>query len=240
MKISIVALGKVGTELFNKLYTNNTEVFGSYFNNPKKISNEFYFDFFSCEYPDQLKNCDIIVFNLTPSLIKEFLNFKNFVENVTFKKIIFISSTSIYGNQGLVDESTMAIPDCSSGRLLNECEEYLQNSNFDFTIIRPAGIYSTKNHPGYYLSGKSFKIGKDEKINLISRDELVDIIIKSFDSSHKIINAVNSNHPNKEDYYKNFCMKNNIEVPQFLISNEIKNKIVSTQFEEFTIKSELP
>ncbi len=80
------------------------EVVGSYAHEPKGLEGEFRYDFNRDPFPEQLQNCDLIIFNLPPSKIESFDVFESFVKK-TSCRFIFVSSTSVYGQNGEVDES---------------------------------------------------------------------------------------------------------------------------------------
>jgi len=64
------------------------------------------------------------------------------IEQSEIKKVIFISSTSVYPeSEGLARETDVLMPDKASGRALLEVENELRlNSNFKTTIIRFGGL----------------------------------------------------------------------------------------------------
>lgn len=238
MKVSIVALGRLGTLIYKKL-ENTTNVIGTFRNKPKGV-NEVFFDFNSTEVPLDIVNSDVLIFNLTPTVISDFERFKKFVEISNPKKIIFISSTSVYGNQEVVNENDETLPESISGKLLKKCENYLLESVKNSTIVRPGGIIYETSHPAYFMSSKKIKVGLKERVNLISVNDLVNIIVKILDKNYKIVNVVCAHHPLKKDYYLNYCKSHNLLPPIFEISNDLKFKEVHTKYNELRIESELP
>ena len=239
MNIVIIALGWLGESLYDDLESKNINVSGSYFSNKKNKLNEFHFNYNSHEFPKQMSEANVIIFNLTPSTIKNTDTFKKFLNNLkSSQKLIFISSTSVYGQDGNVDEYTEPIPQSDNGKLLKHCEELVLDREKS-VVIRPAGLYGNNRHPGKYLSGKSDIKGANSSINLIDIDSLKAIIIDAIKSEeNRVINAVNIQHPQKKSFYTKYCEKNNLKKPEF--SNiKTRNKTVSTRIEKYKVSTPL-
>lgn len=240
MKICIIALGRLGSRLFNPLNSPNNKIIGTYNQTPKGIDGEIKYNFQTESLPNELKDSDVLIFNLTPSSIRSLESFKNFVSSINTNKFIFISSTSVYGMQGKVDEDIIPIPETDSGKLLKQCEDFLQDSKINTTIIRPSGLYSDDMHPGQYLAGRELSINGKASVNLIHYNDVVDIVIKAIDASHKLINATNSHHPNKQIYYTDYCLRKGLEAPIFSETCQSDDKIITSKFKEFQINKALP
>lgn len=62
---------------------------------------------------------------------------------ITIKRLVFISSTSVYGqSQGeIVDEQSPALATSFAGLILLRAESLVRNSGIDFIILRASGIY---------------------------------------------------------------------------------------------------
>ena len=239
MNISIVSLGRLGLRLYDHL-KNDNKVFGTYNSCSKNVLHEVQYDFNKDKIPDTIQNPDILIFNLTPSIIANLESFASFVESISTKHFIFISSTSVYGMQGVVNEDTKPMPDTDSGKLLYDCERLLESFNGKYTIIRPSGLYSNSSHPGQFLAGREINIEANTSVNLIHYDDLTNLIIKSFNSEYNIINATNINHPTKYEYYTDYCIRNHLVPPVFKNFNSTKDKCVTTKYLEFNINSSLP
>jgi len=63
--------------------------------------------------------------------------------NVSPKKVLFVSSTSVYHQQdgSCVDESSVTKPTRETAKILLESEKVLRNSNLDVLCLRFSGIY---------------------------------------------------------------------------------------------------
>jgi hypothetical protein len=239
-KISIIALGWLGEKLYDHLELNGHDVLGTYNTKKRNKNNQIQFNFKDKIVPNEIILSEIIIFNLTPSSINHIDLFQSFIAK-TAAKIIFVSSTSVYGQLGVVNEDDIPLPKTSNGKLLLECEKVLLERG-NSVIIRPGGLYGGERHPGNFLSGKKEIRDPNAHINLTSRDDLINIIDKVLLSpSPRVINAVNTNHPIKSEYYIQYCEKNDLAHPSFLISEEEeKNKTVNTKFKDFRVSSPLP
>lgn len=232
-KIAIIALGRLGQILYTKLTGSSNQVVGTFHSKPKGFKGEIKYDFLKDSIPLEIQDSDVLIFNLTPSVIKSVEKFQAFIQNIRTKRFIFISSTSVYGLQGEVDEDSPTFPESDSGKLLQSCELAILSNKSNSCVVRPAGIYGPHSHPARYMAGREVSVNGNESINLIDIDSLADIIINNFETKYSIVNAVNSHHPRKEDYYIDFCKRNSLQSPTFKNMDIGKDKIVKTKYQEF-------
>ena len=226
--------------LYHKLKENGESVSGSYHSSPKKLSHEYKFDINADAVPGDISNADIVLLNLPPSKITSEEHFDSFLNQLSHKEIIFISSTSVYGNQGDVDETTLPLPETENGKRLLNWEQKIQNLFKRYQIIRSAGQYGGERHPGKFLSGREDIQGGMDIINLISQKDLIDIIIKAMGlKESSIINAVNTHHPVKKDFYTKYCIHNHLPLPHFKTEVSTNSKKITTKYKEFEISTNL-
>lgn len=238
--ICIISLGRLGQELYSILENKGFHCSGSYHSTPKGFSREFQYDFPKDKIPKQINDADIIIFNLTPSSIESAEAFKNFITPLKDKIFILISSTSVYGDQGLVNEYTIPIAETNNGKLLIKCEQLVKKLFTKFSIIRPAGIYSKDSHPGKFLSARENIKGALHPVNLISLRELTQNIVKIIiDEDNIILNCVNTHHPPKQFYYTEYCRNNSIALPNYDLTDTSKGKTVSTVHKKYEVNSAL-
>jgi len=238
-KLSIISLGWLGAEVYKK-FSKKFLCSGSYNSSSKQIENEYFFDINKRDYPLEVDEADIIFFNIPPSKIENLKSLGLFFERIKSKRVILISSTSVYEQEGINTEATPIRAKGARAQKQFEIESLLQEYVKDFLIIRCGGLYGKERHPGYFLSGRKDISGGLDPINLVGIDDLISLFDKVLDSSsEKIINAVNTNHPRKSDYYKSFCIDQSLEVPSFKMELS-SNKIIETQFKDYKIASQLP
>ncbi len=188
-----------------------------------------------------LENTDCIIINIPPKLRGK--NIENYVnkiklliheiKNHTIKKVIFISSTSVYSNDknSIITEATLQIPDTESGKQILSVEQLLQESNsFKTTIVRFGGLIGNDRHPIHFLSGRKNVKNPNAPINLIHLNDCIGIVQKIIDKDiwGESFNAVYPNHTRKEDYYTKKAKEMNLIIPEFDTSTPSKGKIINS------------
>jgi len=239
-KVTIISLGWLGLALYQRLEVLGYEVSGSYNSVTKNVKNEFKFDINKETQNKYIVDSDIVVINLPPSKITNNKIFLKFIADNSNKKIIFISSTSVYGMQGDVDETTTPIPVTKNGIDLLEWERFIQKNVNNFQIIRSAGQFGAGRHPANFLSGKENISGGNKCVNMISQEDLLEIIIKSIKSEKsQVINATNTSHPTKKEYYTQCCKAMGLPVPSFIDDETNDYKKINTIYKQYEINSTL-
>ena len=140
-------------------------------------------------------------------------------EAKSVKNILFVSSTSVYPNLNRAVREADAGGDIStSGKTLLEVEEMLQvQEGFRVTILRLCGLYDERRNPGRFLAGRSLNSNGQDCVNLIHREDCVDIIIKLLEKNlwGEIFNACSDEHPAKATFYPLAATKLGLEPPSF-------------------------
>jgi nucleoside-diphosphate-sugar epimerase len=146
----------------------------------------------------------------------------------TIKQLIFISSTSVYGdcNQE-VDESTVAVPDDASGKLLLEVEQQfvaLQNiTDIKVSVLRLSGLIGPNRHPARFFAGKTDIPNGLAPVNLIHLDDVCGIILKLIEKGdiNGIFTASAPSHPTKQEFYTQAAKQQQLPLPTF--KNQLNN-----------------
>ncbi|WP_395051061.1 SDR family NAD(P)-dependent oxidoreductase [Flavobacterium sp.] len=161
-----------------------------------------------------------------------------FIEKSTIENVLFISSTSVYGDTSTalsVTEETKTCPETESGRQLVLAEQLLQsNSNFKTTILRFGGLIGEDRHPIHFLAGRTNLENPDAPINLIHQDDCIGIILKILrkNSWNETFNAVTPFHPGRKEYYTQKAKDLNLVPPEFNYENPAFGKtILSSKLE---------
>jgi hypothetical protein len=181
--------------------------------------------------PNDIVDSDVLIYTIPP-LDLEFV--KTFFDQIPQnKKILFTSSTSVYGkNVGLVDENFKLNINNTNSPLLIETENYLINRFENLTIIRPGGLYGLKRHPVFFLQGKTGLTSGNEYLHLVHQTDCINAIqsILSKNTWGEIFNLVSNEKILKKDYYSNMALKLNLTPPTFiegvlnLAQTQISNK----------------
>ena len=187
---------------------------------------------------DFLADSQILIINIPPKLrggstenfVAKITTLLPFIENSTVEKVLFVSSTSVYGEDNeFVTEATVLNPDSEGGRQLAIVENVLQkNSRFQTTILRFGGLISDERNPVRFLSGRENIENPDAPINLIHQDDCIGIIEKiiALNSWDETYNAVAPFHPTRQKYYTQKAIELNLALPKFAALNTIVGKTI--------------
>lgn len=191
---------------------------------------------------DFLANSQILIINIPPKLrggstenfVAKITTLLPFIENSTVEKVLFVSSTSVYGDGNeLVTEDTPLNPDTEGGRQLTIVENLLQkNSRFQTTILRFGGLIGEDRNPVRFLSGRENIENPEAPINLIHQDDCIGIIEKilALNSWNKTYNAVTPFHPSRKEYYSQKATELNLALPKFAASNTVTGKTILSDY----------
>ena len=261
-KISILGCGWLGLPLAKSLLSKGYEVKGSTTSeskldvlknagiSPFQIQLEEHQIIGNIE--DFLKETDVLVIDIPPGLRREVatsngMTFVNkvktlipFIENSGIKKVIFVSSTSVYGDSFPIveiTEETNPNPDTESGKQLVIAETLLQsNLNFKTTVIRFGGLLGDDRHPIKFLAGRTNVENPEAPVNMIQREDCIGIIEKTLDLAqndnwewNQTFNAVAPQHPTRKAYYHKKAEIFNLPLPTFAEDSESKGKIISSK-----------
>ena len=189
-----------------------------------------------------LQGSEILIIDIPPKLrgdtaaaiektfVKKIANLIPFIEKSTVENVLFVSSTSVYGEGQLtVTESTKPQPDTESGKQLVETEQLLQNNtNFNTTSIRFGGLIGADRQPGKYLAGRENLENPDAPVNLIHQEDCIGIILKIIETNswNETFNVVSPFHPSRELYYTEKAAELNLALPKFDHSKPSSGKLI--------------
>ena len=259
-KVMIMGLGWLGLPLALKLQQIGISPIGTttHIDKKKRIEEAFHIPTHLFELPlkgfedlkSQWDDIETLIINFPPQGSKN-LNegsLHQFLEILTLefpstKRLIFVSSTSVFGpEQGLVNEESTPHPESIGGIELYQAEQMLLNNHKNLTIVRPGGLIGGERHPIKYLAGRSDVPGGFSRVHLVFREDLIDLIINLI--SHpdavrhapKIIHAFSPLKLNKADYYESMAVKFELKPPKFT-NEKLENdtKIESLYFEQFLV-----
>ena len=155
------------------------------------------------------------------------------IEKSTVKKLLFISSTSVYGNaEGMINELTKPNPETESGKQLVEVENLLkQNKNFKYTILRFGGLVGVNRNPVKYLVDKA-NTDASAPINLIHQDDAIGVIQEIISQGvwEETLNAVAPFYPTRQEYYSQKAKELNLPKPIFTEEKTMAYKVISSEY----------
>lgn len=188
-----------------------------------------------------LNGLDVLILNVPPKLrrkssesfVSKMSVLLPYIEQSTVQFVLFISSTSVYGDaQGEVTAKTVPMPTSESGRQLLEAEQvFLKSKKFQTTILRLGGLVGIDRHPITMLSGKSNIKNGNAPINLIHQEDCIGIIQSIVSQSvwGNIYCAAVDFHPTKKEYYTAVAVKRNLSIPKYTAEKTTQNKKVNSQ-----------
>lgn len=261
-KIAILGCGWLGLPLANSLLSKGYEVKGSTTSenklevlkntgiSPFQIQLEA--DQIIGNMEDFLKETNVLVIDIPPGLRRETstsneMTFVNkvktlipFIEKSGVQKVIFVSSTSVYGDDFPIveiTEETKPNPDTESGKQLAIAETLLQsNSHFKTTVIRFGGLLGEDRHPVNFLAGRANVENPEAPVNMIQREDCIGVIeeiLKQVQHDNwewnQTFNAVAPQHPTRKAYYHKKAEILNMPLPTFAEDSESKGKIISSK-----------
>ena len=262
MNISLLGCGWLGLPLAQHLIATGHVVKGSTTSIDKKevlksISIEPFLivlkeDKFEGDMSNFLHQSEILIIDIPPKLrglvkenfVQKIKNLIPYIEQSTIKKVLFISSTSVYAdteNLPYITEETIPNPDTESGKQLYEVEQLLQNNNkFETTILRFGGLIGVDRNPINMLAGRTDVANPEAPINFIHQTDCIGVIeaILNQNSWNEIYNAVGLDHILRKEYYTSKAKELGLTPPQFNYENtsvgkyvlnaKIKNKLAYT------------
>jgi len=153
------------------------------------------------------------------------------VQSSPIEFIIFASSTSVYpasASEALEDEPFAT--DNPRSNVLHEIEQtLLDQSGFETTVIRFAGLYGGDRKIGRMLAGRMGVTEGKAPVNLIHLEDCIEIVTRIIqkDIRGEIFNACSDGHPTREEIYTKAAMHYRVKPPQFVDQPQQRFKIVS-------------
>ena len=187
-----------------------------------------------------LADCDVLVLNIPPGLrknpeanyVKQLQYILPYVEESSVKKVLFISSTSVYDDDEsmpLISETSPTSTHSNTAKQLLAAEALFQNnSSFNTTILRFSGLFGEDRHPAKFLSGRQNIKNPDAPINLIHLSDCIAIIetLIKLELWNTVFNAVTPSHPSRKNYYTSVCKALNLALPSFSDEQKSIGKII--------------
>lgn len=235
-RISVLGCGWYGMELAKKLVEKEYKVSGSststdkftllkQFNiNPFLVSFEKEEETFDREF----FSCNSLVICIPPkrstgeqdSFSGKIRKIAEAADKYGVKQVIFISSTSVYGDYNKeVSEETATSPETDSGKAMVTAENLLQSfKGFSTTVIRFGGLIGPGRDPGRFFAGKTNIPNGQAPVNLIHLADCIGITLSILENKAfgYIYNACAPSHPSRQDYYTRASLASGLVKPHFI------------------------
>ena len=148
----------------------------------------------------------------------------------TIRKIVFISSTSVYGNSvDLIDETTEPIPESDSGKAILQSEKQVYASGIPNVILRFGGLAGPERHPGRFLAGRERLTIGEQSANFLHLDDAIGVIeyMLNHQEVSECFNVAAPFHPTKKDFYIKMAKSIGLEPPTFIKTPEESRREIS-------------
>ena len=174
-----------------------------------------------------LSDTDVLVIMIPPGLRKntganyalKMAHFLHEIENASIKKVILVSSTSVYDDdQGHVTEKDIPKPQSNAAKQLYDVEQIFFNTPaFETTIVRFGGLFGGNRNPVRFLAGRTGLSNGDAPVNMIHREDCIGILLSIIqkDAFGYIFNAVAPQHPTKRFYYTEQAKQLDLTPPEY-------------------------
>ncbi len=236
MRISIIGLGWLGLPLAEALLNQGIQVIGSTTSPEKKYALEqkgIDSVFFKLDpHPiglgfQTLFDVDILIIMIPPKskhqsaefYLEQLKYLRDLLINSDTKKIIFISSTSIYpkdsSSANYQEQEIITLSNSGNPTLLRAEELFQSNDSFESTIIRFGGLMGADRILIKYFSGKEHVDGESQ-VNHIHQVDAVRMIewVISANLWNRLFNGVAPIHSKKRDILESSALKLDIDPPK--------------------------
>ena len=193
-----------------------------------------------CEKLNAFFDSDILIINFPPERRDDIVEYHmlqaesliDCIKASQIGRVLFVSSTSVYPdlNREVTEEDSFE-PSKPSGKALINFEKMLNDCDeFKTTVLRFAGLIGHDRNPGRFLSGKKEVRNGEAPVNLIHRDDCINIIeqIIKKDVWGEIFNACSDIHPKRRDYYINAARNLGLSPPNFIKEEQYSYKIINS------------
>lgn len=207
---------KTATDYFPQLTQRGIKPFEINFNpsvNREKISNFLQVDILIIAIPPRIRTQGQD-FHITQiqSLIAH-------LQQSTVKKIIYISSTSVYPNvEKEVFEEDVSSAETANNQTLWQVENLLLHIGIPLTVLRCGGLMGYDRIPVKYFEGKKGLTTGKIPVNFVHRDDVIEIIytLLQQDIWGEVLNVVAPQHPIREKVYLKNATDLGFTPPEFL------------------------
>lgn len=233
-KISILGIGWLGKPLALSLIKKGYSVKGST-TTPSKIEelNDLGIDGHLVDITSEKSHAafldsEILLVMITSKDIAAFQNLIQQIEASSIQKVLFVSSTSVYPLSNSVvneDHETLNTP-------LFQIEElFRNNSNFDTTILRFAGLFGGQRHPRNWFRGGRVIPRPQGYVNFIHQEDCIGIIeqIIAQEAWNITFNGCCNDHPKRRAFYTYIKESNGMPIPEFDEASENYYKIIGSK-----------
>jgi len=171
---------------------------------------------------------ETLIINIPSKNIDGFIELQKEIENSRVEKLIFVSSTSVYGHKNrMISESDGA--ESTNSPLLKIEDLFRSSDKYETTVVRFGGLIGYSRNPGRFFRNGAVVSNPDSSVNLIHRDDCIEIIsqIVEQEAWGEVFNCCADTHPTKRDFYTHVATLTGYPVPKFAESSSPSFNIIS-------------
>ncbi|MBG3039053.1 SDR family oxidoreductase [Proteus mirabilis] len=180
---------------------------------------------------DYLMETDVLIITLPPSAAGGGYDYVEGIQTLVdsamsrhVTRVIYISSTSVYGNQsGVITEEVDIRPETQSAKMIAEVENWLHRLPLTTVdILRLAGLVGPGRHAGRFLSGKKQVKDAHQSVNLVHLDDVIFAIeqLLAQNEGGRLYNLCAPIHPKKKDFYSRVAAQLELTPPEFALEDK--------------------
>lgn len=167
---------------------------------------------------------DVMIITIPPkrqhnNYLNQLMALHHFAISLNIKKLLFISSTSVWGeNSAIVNEETTMKPVSDSAKAMVEFETFINNeSSYQSSALKLAGLIGGTRLPGRFLANKQDLAMAKASVNLVTQRDVIGIInaIIKQDIWQPSFIACAPTHPQRDEFYTLAANKLNLIPPTF-------------------------
>jgi len=175
-----------------------------------------------------LLQADVLLLAITSKDVEAYQGLVEQLRQADSQHLLFISSTSVYLNNGqLQDESSLAL---NTDSALYQIEQLIRTLP-SVTILRFAGLVGPDRHPGRFFRRTRVMNNPQAPVNLIHLDDCLGIIaaIIKQQAWNEVFNGCADTHPSKAEFYPAMAASLGLKPPEPANSISGSDKIISNQ-----------
>ena len=175
-----------------------------------------------------LFQADVLIIAITSKDHEAFNRLFSQLTTTAVRHVLFISSTSVYLNNGKThDETSQALNQESPLLTIEQLVQQLPSAS----IIRFAGLVGPGRHPGGFFRRSGVISNPQAAVNLIHLDDCLGIIttVITQQAWHQIFNGCADTHPEKGMFYQSMARQGGFEVPQLGEPDAGSDKVIDNQ-----------
>jgi nucleoside-diphosphate-sugar epimerase len=168
--------------------------------------------------------CDVLLINIPPSLkkqtaesyLKQISDLVSVIELSGIKKVIFISSTSVYPE---LNKTITGVDEVDENSALLQSERlFTRSAAFKTTVIRFGGLIGPGRLPSRFFAGKTNIPNGNAPVNLIHLDDCIGVIeaVLQHDKFGETYHAASPTHPSRKEFYTDAARKAGLVLPEFI------------------------